>query len=59
MTPRKRGSLSIALTLFALTAVLVFITAAGSMPLWWTVVAGLALVGTGIGAYAEFHRHQK
>lgn len=58
MTPKSTRGISISLILFALVAVLLFITAAGSMQLWWAVLAGIALVGTGIGAFADFQRRK-
>lgn len=34
------------------------VVAAGSMQPWWAILAGIALVGTGIGAFADFHRRK-
>lgn len=58
MTPKGARDIPISLLLFALVAVLLFITAAGYMQLWWSILAGIALVGTGIGAFADFQRRK-
>ncbi|GAA3318696.1 hypothetical protein GCM10017710_37780 [Arthrobacter ramosus] len=58
MTPKDTRDIPISLLLFALVAVLLFIKAAGSMQLWWAILVGIALVGTGIGAFADFQRRK-
>ncbi|PDQ35455.1 MAG: hypothetical protein B5766_05890 [Candidatus Lumbricidophila eiseniae] len=37
-------------------SVFVFCVEGGKRPLWWNILAGIWLVGTGIGAFYDFRR---
>jgi len=51
--------MSISLVLFALVAVLLYITVVSYVDSGWAILAGIALAGTGIGAFTDFHRHTR
>lgn len=52
-TRDKTTSVPIMLILLVLLSVFLFVSAAPHQPLWWTVVAGIAVVGCGWGALAS------
>jgi len=52
---RLKNKIPVFLVLFALGAALVYLGDIGRRPLWWNILAGIGLVGTGIGSFYDFH----
>lgn len=48
----KTTTVPVMLILLVLLSVFLFVSAAPHQPLWWTIVAGIAVVGCGWGALA-------
>ena len=56
MTLKNESGISISLTFFAMIVAFVYFGDIRKGPQWWQIVAGIWLVGTGIGAFYDFRR---
>jgi len=56
LTPKSKSKIPISLVFFAMIVVFVYFGDIRKGPQWWQVVAGIWLIGTGIGTFYDFRR---